>query len=97
MKVKDYWQIVRDRADDLGSDGCTMATSAFRDCCLRHDLEFRTGRSAVSRRPLTRAEADARFLACMQSRSALGWFSPMAWIRYAAVRMFGQRHWKGRG
>lgn len=92
---KDYWQIVRAKADDLGTDGCTMASSAFADCCARHDVEYRLGKSAVTGRPLTRAEADLRLRGCMQSRSLLGWYSPMAWIRWVAVRLFGGKAWQG--
>ena len=92
--LRDYWQRVREAADDLGTDGCTMATGAFRDCCLRHDVEYRTGRSAVSGRRLTRAEADARLRGCMQSRAWLGYWSPMAWLRWSAVRLFGGRAWR---
>jgi hypothetical protein len=94
-KVKaDYWQLIRDKADELGTDGCTFAGSAFRDCCKRHDIEYRTGQT-VSGKVVTRDEADRRFLACMQSRSRLGWFSPIAWLRYLAVRQFGDKSWRG--
>lgn len=94
QKVKaDYWQLVRDKADALGTDGCTMAGPAFRDCCRRHDLEYRLGRT-LSGKFLTRKMADQRFLACMQSRSMLGWYSPIAWLRYAAVRLFGAKHFR---
>ena len=95
MKIaKDYWQLVRDKADELGTDGCTMATGAYKDCCLRHDVEYRLG-TTISGKPLTREEADKRFLSCMQSRSRLGWWAPLAWARYFAVRKFGNKAWKG--
>lgn len=90
--TEDYWQRVRAEADVLASDGCTMATSAMRDCCLEHDVAYRLHRT-VTGEPLTREEADVRFRACMQRRSRLGWYSPMAWLRYAAVRAFGARGW----
>jgi len=92
--TRDYWHRVRDKAAELGTDGCTMAGPAFRDCCLRHDAEYRTCRT-LSGRKITRKEADQRFLACMQSRSIVGWWSPIAWLRYAAVRLCGASSSKG--
>lgn len=89
-----YWQRVGEKARELVSDGCTMGTSLFRPCCLEHDIHYRTGRTLGGRR-LTRRGADERFLRCMQRRSKLGWWSPVAWIRYGAVRAFGGRAWQG--
>lgn len=97
MTDAEYWARVEVVADDLGADGCTMAGSAFRRCCLRHDAEYRTGRTVLSKRRLTRLEADKRFLACMQRHSLIGWYSPLAWVRYWAVRRFGASAWKGEG
>lgn len=88
--MSEYWQRIRDEADRLGTDGCTMGSAAFRDCCARHDIEWRRG-TTIDDEPVTIDEADARFLACMQSRSRLGWWSPIAWLRYVAVRTVGRR------
>jgi hypothetical protein len=89
-----YYKRVREKAAEIGADGCTMATGAFRDCCLEHDLFYRTGKT-LQGKPITRAEADERFKSCMQRNSKLGWFSPMAWLRFFAVRKFGADSWKG--
>lgn len=89
----DYWTRVRDVADRLGSDGCTMATGIRRDCCAEHDIAYRLGQT-IDGETLTRGQADARFLACMQRRAWFGWWSPVAWTRYAAVRLFGGRAWE---
>lgn len=87
-----YWARVWDKAGELGADGCTGVTGAFVECCLEHDIHYRTGQR-LDGTPITRRDADARFRACMQSRSKLGFFSPMAWWRWAGVRIFGrQRH-----
>ena len=86
---KRYWERVRDRAAELGADGCTGATNAFRDCCLEHDIFYRTGKT-LDGRPITKAEADDRFRSCMMAHSVLGFYSPMAWIRWAAVKVFGR-------
>jgi hypothetical protein len=83
-----YWERVRDKAAELGTDGCTFATGAFVDCCLEHDLHWRLG-TTLDGKPITKREADARFRACMQSRSRFGFFSPVAWWRWSAVRLRG--------
>ena len=92
MRHRDFWQRVRDKADFLGTDGCTGVGPLFRDCCRLHDVMYRTHRS-MSGRYITRGEADRRFLCCMQNRSWFGWWSPVARLRYWAVRWFGQSSW----
>ena len=84
-----YWDRVRDKAAELGADGCSMATGAFVECCLEHDVHYRTGKT-LRGMTISRRDADARFRACMQARSRFGAFSPMAWWRWAAVRLFGR-------
>jgi hypothetical protein len=72
----------------LSSDGCTGVTEAYQPCCHEHDIAYATGRT-VEGAPVTRAEADAMFRRCIQARSPLGRLSPMAWWRWAGVRVFG--------
>ncbi len=84
-----YWQRVNDAADAIGTDGCSFVGPAFRDCCKRHDLEYRTGKT-IDGGLVSKHEADRRFLACMQSRSIFGWYTPMGWIRYWAVSRWGR-------
>lgn len=89
----DYWKRIRDEADRLGTDGCTMAGPLFRDCCKRHDCEWRTG-VTIDGDPITYEESNERFLACMQSRSIFGYYTPVGWVRYWLVRSrFGQKAW----
>lgn len=90
MNEEAYWRRVRQRAWELRSDGCTGVVDVYKDCCLEHDIAYRTGRT-VEGAPVTRTEADAMFRRCMQRRSFLGVLSPMAWIRWGAVRLFGRR------
>ena len=90
-----YWEEVRARAKALGADGCSgPAIEWYRDCCLEHDVHYRTGRrldgTAISRR-----EADAVFRRCMQERSPLKKWSPLAAWRWVAVRLFGGHHYQG--
>lgn len=90
-----YWHAVRQRAAELGANGCSGVPDFHRDCCLEHDIHYRDQRTlgGVS---LTRADADARFRYCLQSRSPLGAMSPMAWWRWAGVRLLGWLAWKAR-
>ena len=84
-----YWERIYDKAAELGSDGCSFASGGFRDCCVEHDVHYRLG-TTIDGYPITRREADARFRSCMQCRSRFGWWSPVAWWRWAAVRTFGR-------
>lgn len=89
-----YWTRVRVRAWSLGTDHCSGVPDFYSDCCDEHDIAYRTG-ATVDGETLTRAEADARFRRCIQSRSWLGWFSPMALWRWAGVRLGGGSSWQG--
>lgn len=83
-----YWDAVRKRAAELQSDGCSHVTQAFLDCCLEHDIHYRTGHTLLGVK-ITREEADRLFRKCMQQRSMFKYFSPMSWWRWMAVRVFG--------
>jgi hypothetical protein len=85
-----YWERVRDKAGELGTDGCSGATGAFVECCYEHDIHWRTGKT-LDGRPITEHEANKRFRNCMQSRSRFGFFSPVAWWRWAAVSLVGKQ------
>ena len=84
-----YWDLVYAKAAELNSDGCSYVTEAFHQCCLEHDAAYRTGKTIYGK-PITRAQADQRFRECMQMRSRFGKLSPMAWWRWAGVRIFGR-------
>lgn len=97
-----YYQWVRVEAAKLRADGCTGVPEFHRDCCLEHDIAYRTGfdpraafKSGEWLAPITRAEADARFRKCNQERSLMGRFSPMSWWRWAAVRLMARKAFKG--
>lgn len=83
----DYWTRVRNRAAELGWDGCTWGTGLYRDCCAQHDVERRDG-TTVDGEPVTDVQAHARFKACMQAKSKLGYWSPIPWLRWGVVRLF---------
>lgn len=84
-----YWERIRNRAAELGTDGCTGGSAAFRDCCFEHDVHWRTGQT-IDGMPITAKEANTRFRSCMQSRSRFGWWSPVAWWRWAVVSLIRQ-------
>ncbi len=87
---EEYWERVRKRARDLGSDGCTGVADIYVDCCYEHDIACKTG-CDINGNPTNWAEAAVRFRRCIQQRSALGVLSPLSWIRWAGVRLHGWR------
>lgn len=93
MTSEEYWQAVRKRAKELHSDGCSHAKDWYLDCCLQHDIAYRQGCS-VDGTPMTRTHADAQFRHCIQQRSPLGRCSPMSWVRWTGVRLFGWVGWR---
>lgn len=89
-----YRSRVKNIATLLKSDGCSHVTQAYQMGCLEHDIHYRTGKD-VYRKPVTRAEADTYLRWYVQMESPLGALSPMAWIRWVGVRLFGSRSYKG--
>jgi len=67
----------------------------FRLGCLEHDIAYRTHRDPVGY-PITKKEADKRFRWYMQNNSIFGSFSPVAWVRWLAVKGLGGAAWKGK-
>lgn len=88
----DYWARVRQRAKELGADGCTVVPEFYHHCCNEHDIHYRTHKT-LDGEPITRAEADKRLRDCIIQSSMLHRFSPMAWWRWAAVRAFAFHAW----
>ena len=82
-----YWARVRTKAKELNSDGCTGVIDFYLDCCLEHDIAYRTG-ATVDGKARTHRQADEDFRHCVQSRSYFGTFSPMAWWRWAGLRIY---------
>lgn len=84
-----YWDHVYAKGAELKTDGCSFVSQAFHQCCVEHDVHYRTHKR-LDGSAITRAEADKRFRECMQMRSRFGVLSPMAWWRWAGVRLFGR-------
>ena len=90
-----YWDWIRQEAALIHADGCTGVTNMYADCCLQHDLEFYYGTSATEAyrvgwakaMPITFAQANDHFKRCHFRMGRLGHWNPIAWVRYAAVRM----------
>lgn len=94
LKDDAYWVAVYARARQLKSDGCSGVPDLYVECCWEHDLAYRTGHTLTCE-PITRVEADAEFRRCIQARSRLRRFSPVSWVRWVGVRVFGR--WAGYG
>ena len=95
-RTDEEWATFRAKLATVGTDGCTGVTELYRPCCEIHDYHYRTGRSWWDdTTPISRAEADAAFWACMQARSPLKWASPVAAIRWLGVRLFGRKAYRG--
>jgi hypothetical protein len=80
----DYWVHVRAIAKEMKSDGCTLVRDFHKDSCLEHDIHWRTGETIFGA-TITTKQANERFRRVIQSRSPLGRFSPMSWVRFAGV------------
>jgi hypothetical protein len=93
-KDEAYWQLVRDIAEAIESDGCTGVIDFYLDCCLEHDIAYRLGCNIFGE-PLSRAQADASLRRCIQAKSRFGRLSPMAFLRWLGVRVFGRKSYRG--
>jgi hypothetical protein len=92
MKDEAYWERVRAKAKELNSDGCTGVIDCYVDCCSEHDIAYETGCN-VDGIPQTRAFTDAEFRKCIQSQSRFKMCSPMSYVRWLGVRLFGRGFW----
>lgn len=90
--MQDYWTRVRQRAVELGGDGCSGVPDFYKDCCDEHDIHYRT-HCDIDGNPITRAEADSRIRQCIQAKSFAGVLSPMALWRWLGLRLLGGRAW----
>ena len=95
IKDEDGWKELAKKAAELKFDGCTGVADFHLPCCYHHDLMYRTGKDIYGTE-VSRKEADYEFMLCIQSRSRLGKFSPMAFVRWVGVRLLASRAWKGK-
>ena len=79
-----YWDQVREVARKLGSDGCTCVADIYTDSCFEHDIHWRLG-ATIHGVSITTRQANTRFRKVIQSRSAMGRFSPVSWVRWLGV------------
>lgn len=93
---QEYWKSVRDRAAELKSDGCTGVVDFYKDCCLLHDIFYRTHRNLFGE-PITKAEADKALRDCIRKKSRFGFWNPMATWRWLGVKFFARRAWEKGG
>ena len=79
---------MRDRAKELGSDGCTGVKDFYKDCCLLHDIFYRTGVD-LEGKAISRKEADRLLRDCIRAKSPVGKWSLLAMTRFIGTRLFG--------
>lgn len=78
----------------LACDGCSGVPDFYLMGCLEHDIAYRLGLDPLGR-CITKAEADKRLRWYIQNHSIFGWWSPMAWWRWWAVKEFANKAWQG--
>lgn len=83
-----YWERVRERARELGSDGCSKVPDINLDCCYEHDIHWRTGMT-LDGEPISVQDANNRFWRCNTERSVFGKGSPLAAWRWLGVSLRG--------
>ena len=87
-----YWILVKKRALELHSNGCTDALDVYVEVCWEHDIHYRMHHT-IQGDEIMRGEADARLRAGIRDRSPFGLLSPSALWRWIAVRSFGAHAW----
>lgn len=90
---KAYWKALAGWAEK-NSDGCTGVKDIYIEACSEHDFHYRYATTLLGE-PITFQEANTRFRQVIQMSSKLRWFSPISWIRYAGVSLFGRSIWDG--
>lgn len=97
LSTTDYKQLtpldISRISDFIKSDGCTGVPDWFLDDCIVHDWWYRM-KIDFNGSPISREEADKRYRWMMQRRSVFGVYSPMAWWRWAGVKLFGKSAWQ---
>jgi hypothetical protein len=81
----------------IKSDGCTVVSELYHECCVVHDLGYEFGIDPWGNK-VTKTQTDTNFRRCMQMRAKLGRFAPIPLIRYIGVTLFGGlfKHSKGK-
>lgn len=88
-----YWDSIVRKAIELHFDGCSCVTQAYQEPCFAHDLHYSTHKDLFDN-PITKEQADLQFRKDIQIRAFLGYWSPMSWVRWFGVKVFGGNAWK---
>lgn len=91
-----YWSGVKEKAEDLCSDGCSGVPDWMIWTCWEHDYHYRTHES-VEGWPIKKCEADYIFRRRIQQSSGFGRFSPVSWWRWLGVRFLATKAWNQGG
>jgi hypothetical protein len=105
LNSETYWGLVKQRARELKSDGCSCVPDFYVEACYEHDVHYRT-HETVYGEPISKAEADATLRSRIVSMATknLSWNPktwgnltgyPMSLWRWAGVRLFGTHSWEG--
>ena len=89
---KPYWGDVHVIANALSADGCTGVVDYLYWTCLEHDIHYRLHKM-LNGREIVKRDADYIFRVRIQQGSGMGVFSPIAWIRWFGVKVFGGKAW----
>jgi hypothetical protein len=73
----------------IQSDGCTIVSELYHECCVVHDLGYQFAIDPWGRQ-VTKGQIDTAYRQCMEQRSKLGRYNPISWMRYLGVRAFGR-------
>ncbi|MCB7128003.1 MAG: hypothetical protein J3T61_00490 [Candidatus Brocadiales bacterium] len=95
----DYAGLVRMRAKDIRSDGCSGVLPLYEDVCYEHDIHYATHRCFYLGDELTQEDADRYLKWGIQYFSFFGRWSPMARWRYRALSSkkglgLGRKSWE---
>jgi len=109
QKQLTYEEFINREAKLINSDGCTGITNVHGLCCKIHDIEYRYHKNSLDAyqayldgyhyfwivaKDISKSDVDRKFRRCLQSNSVLGYFSPISYIRWLGVKLFGGKAWK---
>jgi len=79
-----YWALIKEKAKELLSDGCSGVPDWYVWTCWEHDIHYRTHRFLCGR-SITFKTANYIMRRRIQQSSPFGFFSPVAWGRWLGL------------
>lgn len=101
----EYWILVKQKARELKSDGCSGVADFYIDACYEHDIHYRTWKTVLGQ-DITKAQADWLLGVRIRQMATknLDWNPrtwgnllgyPMSIWRWLGVSVFGGASWHG--